>query len=296
MLRAVQVLAVLALVSLSPAWAADNYEIGPRDVLAITVVGQETLTGEFTVDGEGMLTLPILGRVKASEMTAPDLQRKLTTLLADGYLRNPQVTVNVKIAQGIRVFVTGLVAKPGAYPLTGDRSLMSLLSSLGGLASGVGHEIIVIRPPAPVVPEVPKEGEPEEAPEAEPTPEPTPDPALSSLPNYVPRAEVLRVNLQELLSGNPEKNVQLQSGDTVYVPPPANVYVTGHVGRPGPYTFEPGMTVYQLLLKAGGVTPRGSSGGIRIIRVVDGKEVKLKAKPTDLVQPEDRLDVPERFF
>ena len=73
------------------------------------------------------------------------------------------------------------------------------------------------------------------------------------------------VNLQELLSGNPEKNVALQSGDTVYVPPPANVYVTGHVGRPGPYTFEPGMTVYQLLLRAGGVSPRGSSGGIRII-------------------------------
>jgi polysaccharide export outer membrane protein len=135
-----------------------------------------------------------------------------------------------------------------------------------------------------------------DAPSPEPSPEPTPDPALASLPNYVARAEVIRVSLQELLSGNPEKNIPLQTGDTVYVPPPSNVYVTGHVGRPGPYVFEPGMTVYQLLLKAGGVSSRGSSGGIRIIRVVNGKETKLKAKPTDIVQPEDRLDVPERFF
>jgi polysaccharide biosynthesis/export protein len=276
-----------------PLQAQDMYELGPGDIVSVAVGGQSTLTGDFALDADGMLSLPILGRVKASEMTAAELERKLATLLADGYLKNPQVSVVVKVAQGIRVFVTGLVAKPGAYPLTGDRTLLSLLNSLGGVI-GEGHEIIVIRPPAPEpAAPVPAEG-------AEPAPSPSPesptDPAVLALPNFVPRAEVIRVNRAELLSGNPEKNIRLQSGDTVYVPPASNVYVTGHAGRPGPYRYEPGMTVYQLLLKAGGVSPRGSSGGIRIIRVVNGKEVKLKARPTDLVQPEDRLDVPERFF
>ena len=281
-----------------PLHAQDTYELGPGDVISVAVIGQPTLTGDFTLDGEGMLSLPILGRVKASEMTAVDLQRKLTTLLADGYLRNPQVSVAVRLAQGIRVFVTGLVAKPGAYPLTGDRTLLTLLASIGGIAGDVGHEIVVIRPPGPEPPApVQTEGaDPAEVPSPEPSPETPPDPSLLALPNFVPRAEVIRVNRAELLSGNPEKNVPLRSGDTVYVPPAANVYVTGHVGRPGPYKYEPGLTVYQLLLKAGGVSARGSSGGVRIIRVVNGKATKLKAKPTDIVQPEDRLDVPERFF
>ena len=63
---------------------AADYEIGRGDVLKIVVVGQAEMTGSFTVDGEGMVNLPILGKVKAAEHTLPELERKLTTLLADG--------------------------------------------------------------------------------------------------------------------------------------------------------------------------------------------------------------------
>jgi len=74
------------------------------------------------------------------------------------------------------------------------------------------------------------------------------------------------------------------------------VYVMGSVSRPGPYRFQEGMTVLQALTLAGGVTERGSSGRAKFVRIVDGKKVETKARPTDPVQPEDTLYVPERFF
>src|SRR5512144_686392 len=80
--------------SARPAPAAD-YEIGTGDVLKVVVVGQAEMTGSFTVDAEGMVNFPILGKIKAAEHTPQELERKLTTLLADGYLKRPLVTVSV---------------------------------------------------------------------------------------------------------------------------------------------------------------------------------------------------------
>ncbi|HUL77065.1 MAG TPA: SLBB domain-containing protein, partial [Vicinamibacteria bacterium] len=105
-----------------------------------------------------------------------------------------------------------------------------------------------------------------------------------------------RVSLLELQSGNPERNIALKAGDTVFFPRAAQVYVMGSVARPGPYRFQEGMTVMQALTLAGGATERGSSGRTRLVRIVNGKKVEQKAKATDLVQPEDTLVVPERFF
>jgi len=126
------------------------------------------------VDAEGLLTLPLLGRVKGVGDDRGRPAAQLTTLLADGYLRNPQVTVTVKVAQGIRVFVTGLVAKPGAYPLTGDRTLMSLPGEPWRPRGRRGSRDHRYTPAGAGGPQVPREGEPRESPEAEPTPEPTP--------------------------------------------------------------------------------------------------------------------------
>jgi polysaccharide export outer membrane protein len=107
---------------------------------------------------------------------------------------------------------------------------------------------------------------------------------------------VIRVNLLELQVGGAGRDIPLQSGDTIFVPRAGQVYVTGAVARPGAFRHEPGMTVLQALTLAGGVTARGSEGGTRVIRIEDGKRTKRKVKPTDVLQPEDRLEVPERFF
>lgn len=281
--------------------AAQSYEIGPGDVLHVVVLGQEAMSGEFAVDDGGLMRFPFLGSVKAAGLQAPELERKLTTLLSDGYLKRPQVSISVKQYKSRRVFVTGEVGRPGPYGLRSDQSLMTLLKDVGELTPMVGHEVVVIRPPAPA----PPEPEPTPAPEgetdgttAEASPSPSPSPSLppmQGLPGEVPGSQVFRVSLRELRAGYPGKDLRLEVGDTVYFPKAAQVYVTGQVARPGAFRFEEGMTVFQALAAAGSVSDRGSSK-VRVIRMVDGKRKEIRVKMTDLVQPEDEIRVPERFF
>src|SRR5688572_12295627 len=69
---------------------AQQYEVGPGDVLNVIVLNQPGLTGEFTVDPEGFMAYPFVGRVKAAGLSALEIERKLGTLLSDGYLKRPQ--------------------------------------------------------------------------------------------------------------------------------------------------------------------------------------------------------------
>ena len=225
------------------------------------------------------------------------------------------MTVSVAEYGSQRVFVTGEVQRPGRYPLKADRTLLALLGDVGALGPNVGHEVIVVRPPVggagingPAVP-LSMTAAPEAATtpgkadaakdaasgEGEPAPAPTP-PSIPGLPFVAPGSEVFRISLLELQSGNPERNIALQAGDTVYFPKAAQVYVMGSVSRPGPLRFQEGMTVLQALTLAGGVTERGSQGRTKVVRIVDGKKVEKKVKATDMVLPEDTLVVPERFF
>jgi len=294
---------VLLLVASRPA-TGDDYEIGQGDVLQVTVLGQAEMTGNFSVDSEGMMAFPVLGKVKASAMSTKELERKLTTLLADGYLKRPQVSVAMQEFKSQRVFVTGEVLKPGPYALKVDRSLLALVSDIGGFTPNAGHEIVVIRPPVGGgTPLLPTGGESPETPDAPADPEAAPDPEAPSAPPpaagmtfAVPGAEVFRVSIIELQSGNPERNILLQAGDTVYVPRAAQVYISGSVARPGPIRFQEGMTLLQALTVAGGATERGSQGRAKVLRTVEGKKQQVKIKLTDLVQPEDTIIVPERFF
>jgi polysaccharide export outer membrane protein len=310
---------VLVLVGLTVAGATaqtvrpSDYEIGPGDVLKVVVLGQADMTGNFTVGPDGMVGFPILGKVKASENTTLELERKLTVLLADGILKRPQVTVTVGDYGSQKVFVTGEVQRPGQYSLKADRSLLALLGDVGALGPNVGHEVIVVRPPAgaatvtgPMVPlnlteepgaTPPAETPPTETPQPATPAEPTAPPSgIPGLPFVAPGSEVFRISLLELQSGNPEKNITLRAGDTVYFPKAAQVYVMGSVARPGPYRYQEGMTVLQALTLAGGATERGSVGRAKVVRIVSGKKVEKKVKATDLVLPEDTLVVPERFF
>jgi polysaccharide export outer membrane protein len=312
--------AALALVSLAATGASSqtarpaDYEIGPGDVLKVVVLGQAEMTGSFTVGPDGMVGFPILGKIKASENTTLELERKLTILLADGILKRPQVTVTVGEYGSQKVFVTGEVQRPGQYPLKADRSLLALLGDVGALGSNVGHEVIVVRPPGggvtasgPAVPlslteepgapgtssGAPSKETPPTTAQAEPVAPPS---GIPGLPFVAPGSEVFRISLLELQSGNPEKNISLRAGDTVYFPKAAQVYVMGSVARPGPYRYQEGMTVLQALTLAGGATERGSAGRTKVVRIVSGKKVEQKVKATDLVLPEDTLVVPERFF
>jgi polysaccharide export outer membrane protein len=295
---------VAFLVALAGVAVAADYEVGPGDKVRIEVAGRPEMTDTFEVDSEGMINYWEVGRVKASGYTPQSLAGKLTTLLVEGrFMRRPQVRVTVAEYGSQKVYVAGEVQRQGYYALKADRSLRGFMSEVP-FTAGAGHEVIVIRPgtgvdraaarPEEVAASEEAEAEKDDAAvdEAE---EPAPIEILG-LPPIDPSNEVIRVNLLELQVGAADTDILLQSGDTIFVPRAAQIYVTGAVARPGVLRYEPGMTVLQALTLAGGVTPRGSEGRTKVIRIEDGRKIERKVKPTDVLQPEDRLEVPERFF
>jgi polysaccharide export outer membrane protein len=250
-----------------------NYVIGSQDVLAITVWDQADLSGKFTVEADGSFTFPLIGRVMAGGLTLRDLEGLLRKRLADGYFKNPQVSVSIEQYRSQRIFVIGEVRSPGAYPLTGDMTLIEALARAGSTTMEAGGEAVIVRPPA---------GKTASAP---------------VLPNQEGVSEVVRVKIGDLQGGQLSQNIALQDGDTIFVPRAETIYVFGQVKSPGAYPLKTkDTTVLQALSLAGGVTDRGSTSRIKIVRLVDGKKTELKAKLGDPVMPGDTIIVQERFF
>ena len=128
-----------------------NYVIGPQDQISITVVDETDLTGKFRVDGDGMFTYPYLGRVPAAGLTLTELQMKLTTQLQNGYIRNPQVRVEMDVYKSQSVYVIGKVRSPGKIQMTGTQmTLLEALAMAGSPTADAANEVIVVHPRKPV--------------------------------------------------------------------------------------------------------------------------------------------------
>ena len=248
-----------------------DYVVGPRDILTITVFGEAELSRRYTVATDGTIDFPLLDRVSTSGLTLREIEEKLTTLLGDGYLRRPQVTVEVEPG-GFRsqvIFIIGEVRSPGRYELQGGMTLLKALAEAGGPTASASNEVHVIRPPSGTSgPVLPEQGE---------------------------DLDVTRVNISDLQVGLLQ-TVRIQDGDTIYVPEAESFFVTGHVRSPGSYVRHDRLTVRQALSLAGGVSERGSTRGIKIIRRVDGEEQEIGVNLGDLVLPGDTIIVRQRFF
>lgn len=250
-----------------------DYNISIQDVLNITVWENADLTGKFTVQPDGTITLPLIDRIPAAGRTVREFESQLERRLKDGqFLRDPRVSVTLDQARGRRVFIFGSVSSPGTYPLTEGQTLLEVLARAG--ANGVS-EAVILRPKHPSGP---------------------------TLPENPGDADVLRVNVRELEKdveqGSLARNVILRDSDTIFVPrvDPTRAFVGGEVRTPGSYSITEKMTVLQAVTLAGGLTERAAANRIRILRLVDGKQKTIKAKLTDVVKPGDTIMVPERYF
>jgi len=267
-------LAALALGALlrldAAAQSAADYVIGAQDVLTIQVFDQADLGGRYVVESDGTFSFPLIGRVKAGGMTLRSFEGELKKKLADGYFRNPQVTVAVEQYRSQRIFVMGEVRAPGPVPLTGGMTLIEALARAGSTMSSASGEVAIVRAPqgarGPVLPIQPE------------------------------AAEVFRVSIRELEAGSLKQNIQLLDGDTIFVARAESVYVFGQVKNPGAYGIQKDTTVLQALSLAGGVTENGAMNRIRIVRLVNGEKKEIKVKVTDAVKPGDTIMVPERYF
>lgn len=112
------------------AGAADDYKLGPNDHTRIIVYGQPTLTGEYVLDGNGVLAFPLIGNVAATGKTPTQLQREIADKLDPDYLHNPSVSVEVSTRRPF--YVIGEVQKPGSYPFVTDMTVLNAVATAGG--------------------------------------------------------------------------------------------------------------------------------------------------------------------
>lgn len=108
-----------------------RYVIGPLDVLYIKVWNQPQLSGPVDVRPDGMISMSLIGEVKADGLTAAQLKQTIQTRLND-FLNNPEVDVQVAKVNSKRYFVYGGVGRPGEFPLVETTTIMDALSEVGG--------------------------------------------------------------------------------------------------------------------------------------------------------------------
>ncbi|MPZ35056.1 MAG: polysaccharide export protein [Rhodospirillales bacterium] len=107
-----------------------DYRLGANDRVRIIVFGQPTLTGEYTLDGNGAMAFPLIGNVNASGMTTGQLQQTIASRLDPDYLRNPSVSAEVITRRPF--YVIGEVQKPGNYPYVTDMTALQAVAMAGG--------------------------------------------------------------------------------------------------------------------------------------------------------------------
>ncbi|MEO5739881.1 MAG: polysaccharide biosynthesis/export family protein [Vicinamibacterales bacterium] len=242
-----------------------DYIVGPQDVLSVRIYGEDKLSGKIRIDNDGSFPFEYLGRVKAEGMTTAQIEAYLAKALGDGYLRSPQVSVEVIEYRSQSVFVTGEVRSPNKYTLPGNSTLMDVLTLAGSVTQNAGNwvQITHVRQGAEVL-----------------------GPAVSA--EYD-----LRVNLRDIQTGKAQ-NIKMLHGDTVFVPKAERVWVVGQVRNPQGVVHEEGMTVFEAIAAAGGITEKGSNSRIEIVRIENGQRKSIDAKQTDVLKPGDQVNVRTR--
>lgn len=113
----------------APAQSMD-YLLGPSDKVRVTVYGEPSLSGEFFVTGSGLMSLPLIGEIKAGGMTVGQFQQAVQKALSDGYLKDPRVSAEVLTFRPF--YILGEVEKPGTYPYTSGLTVLNAVATAGG--------------------------------------------------------------------------------------------------------------------------------------------------------------------
>ena len=247
----------------APGGVAEGYVIGPQDQLSIIVSDEAELTGKYRVDGDGTISMPYLSRVPLAGLSLAEAQDKITAMLKAGFIRNPQVRIEVDQFKARSVLMTGEVRSQGKIPLLGTTmSLLEALALAGSATQNASNEVLIMHPPKP----------------GEKAPEP------------------ISVNRKDLELGKAGRDIVLQDGDIVNVPVAKRFYISGFVKNPGSFVLDPGTTVGQAMILAGGLTDRGSDRRLTVGRVVNGKMADISVSMEDKVLPNDEIKVKSRFF
>jgi polysaccharide export outer membrane protein len=264
-----------------------GYTLRPGDQIMLRAFEMEEISNTpFRIDADGMINFPLLGRVKAGGQTVEGLEANLVEL-ARRYVRVPQITITVVGFSSEPIFFEGAFVHPGIYPLEGRRTLVEMISSIGGLQPNAARRIKVTR--RKEIGDIPLQN------------------AVAALDGSVSSVEINMASLRDNL--NPAEDIVLEPFDVISVERAEMVYVTGEVAKVGAFELQDrdSISVIQALTIAGGLTPNAKPKTAWILRSVANTsrraEISLDldrimtGKDTDRpLLPNDVLYVPKKSF
>jgi polysaccharide export outer membrane protein len=211
----------------------DDYLIGAEDLLDIEAYNVEELKKTVRVNSQGDIALPLIGIIRAKGMTTSELEGVIARKL-ERYVQETVVNVFVKEYHSQRISVIGAINNPQVYAVTGQRCLIDMLMTAGGLREEAGNICYVIRP-------------------------------ANNSPDS--RTATIVIDLDELLiNGNFALNIPVFAGDVINVPKGGVIFVDGAVKNPGVFTIRSKTTVIQAITMAKGVDSNAKLSDIRIFR------------------------------
>jgi polysaccharide export outer membrane protein len=119
------------------------YKLGPNDRVRVTVFGEDRLSGEFTVDSEGRIALPLIGEVAASGQSTTELSESIRARLAGRFILNPRVAVEVSAYRPY--FIIGEVNEPGEYPYAAGLTLINAVAQAKGFTIRANKRAALVR-------------------------------------------------------------------------------------------------------------------------------------------------------
>jgi polysaccharide biosynthesis/export protein len=241
-----------------------DYKVGSEDLLEVIFFGQDDLNREARVNGNGEISMPLIGAVAVSGRSPQEIETQLVQAYKAGkFLRDAQISVSVKEYRHQRVMVTGAVATPGSYEVIGPRTLLEMLGKAGGIIDRpemkAGDLVYVARAQNASAQMKPAKGS----------------------KGQTPAQGNIVIDLRRLLSGDAmELNIPIKNGDVIYVPPAKMAFVLGAVKKPGQVPVRDNLTVTQAVALTEGQDIILASNNITLLRF--GEHGERQALPVNL--------------
>ncbi|GGD13019.1 polysaccharide biosynthesis/export family protein [Aquisalinus flavus] len=121
----------------------DDYKLGSGDKLRVIVFEEEGLTGEFQVDGSGLVSMPLIGEIRAAGQTVRQFEVSVADALRGAYLRDPRVSAEVLDFRPY--YILGEVNRPGTYPYISGLTVFNAVATAEGFTYRANQRHVYIR-------------------------------------------------------------------------------------------------------------------------------------------------------
>lgn len=121
----------------------DDYRLGPADKIRVLIFDEPALSGEFLVNANGKLSLPLIGDVQAAGVTTTTLASTIQSKLADGFLLEPRVSIDMLTFRPF--YILGEVNKPGKYPYSSGLTVLNAVATAEGFTYRASKKSIIIK-------------------------------------------------------------------------------------------------------------------------------------------------------